>query len=180
MPALAETALRLLAGRCRWGRLSTSPSRYGVTRSALQILPPGLDRAGRLRLRLGEAAGTAAPLVWLAVLVALAALAPLAVAAAGATVLVAAGWVAARVPGRRIRPRVIVLHGTAGLGPEGAGELELLIDCLERLTNADAALAGGRISAADHELVWSAVHERASAGRVEPQRRPLRGPAARR
>lgn len=161
LDSLNPRLLRLLEGRSRWGRLAVHPSRHGVTRYTLTLYPPGLDRAGRVGLRLLEA------WPWLSVLlVAGDAVWDFRGQAIGAAGLAVLAWLLGRVAllrrTRRVREAVLVLHGIDGLGPMLAGRLLEIRAASRSLAAADAALESGSISPVDHELVWGRVYARAA------------------
>lgn len=164
-PAAWRRALtRVADGPYRWGRLTVSPSRYGVTHYALRLYPPGLDRSGRIRLRVADLWPVIGLVLWLSVVL----FDPFGGSAVGtmavASLVCLCAWFVLWRFTRRIRSGVVVLHGVRGLDRSAAGRLRDIEVSFSRLVTADCALMNGAITAVEHELVWASVYEAAAVG----------------
>jgi hypothetical protein len=159
---IREAVRRLAEGSHRWGGISVSPSRFGITRYTLRIYPPGLDRHGRVRLRVADAWRVAEVPLGVGVFVAVSAGGSDLGAVAAASIVWLTGWSGTRWLTRRERPGVLELRGTAGLDASDARELRELFAAVDTLTAADAALAEGALTGVEYELTWILAYDRAS------------------
>lgn len=155
-----------LLDRCdRWGRLSTTVTRYGSASSTLVVYPPGTSVEQRRRLR----AAHAWPSLGLVLLAAVAALALGGGDAAGAAVAVTVGYAVGAVGLARSTARIrhasarasahvslLIADGTATAVSDDFDSLARIAAALRR---ADRELDCGRLTPLEHELVWAAAHQ---------------------
>lgn len=155
----------VLDGRYRWGSYTVSVTRYGSVNHRLVLYPPGMSAGQRRRVRLWRG--------WmlLGIVGALGVFLGLAEAGVSSLVIMAAcvsfyllGAVVVGHHAGPIRREVLELTAARSALVSDLGhtaECRYLAGLSAMLTAADESLDHGRSSAADHELIWSAVYAEA-------------------
>jgi hypothetical protein len=164
-PRLSEVVRRITQGRYRWGRVSLDPSPFSVTRYVLTLYPPGLDRAGRIRLQAAESWRTIVAPLWLVLFSVVAANCSATLAALAASAACLTGWLVVRRLTRRLRGDVVQLWGASDSGASTGFPMHELWLMVDGLTAADDALARGELSPVGHEMAWASTYEQAASYR---------------
>jgi hypothetical protein len=143
--ATARYRDRVLDGPRVWGSIDTGPDRHGFRRYRLVVFPPGVTRAQRrLLICLSQVYGPS----W-------------ALAMATAAYLGGAAILCHRLGTQRTHVHTLSAVVIAGYSDPHAGETYAELQKLTAiLCTCDALLGQGRISVADHELIWGQVYER--------------------
>lgn len=162
----------LVDGARTWGSFDVQSDRFGVTRYRLTVYPPGISAAQRRRLRVWRGWPIWGSALWLlAELILTQVLDPwTALAMSTATVLCAGAlaWWWADGLGAQVHTKAAsVLHGHPDAQSRTiAAELTTLA---EAMAVTDTCLAGGDITAVDHELMWWRVYQRLAPERSQSE-----------
>ena len=151
---------RLLTGGRSWGTLDVYAARYGVARYRLVLFPPGLSAEERILLRARRswwAWGTAGWLALEVLVVPMLGSGQALVVSTSIWLAVGAG-VTAMTSSQGAQVRTMSVVRMAGVDDADAIMRYVAFHGLvEQLTDADRRLAGGELSAVDHEaVVWRA------------------------
>jgi uncharacterized protein DUF6611 len=160
---LARAWHRALDGEHVWGSIEIGLPSQGFRWYRLTVLPPGATATERRQVRLARSFPTWGAVMFVCLLAGLGdPLGPgLALVAAatlwlGAGILVFGRAADVRAQVRTVSVERIDRHDDA----QAAGRLALLTAVVEQLTHADVLLAQGRLSVAQHELIWGLAHAR--------------------
>jgi len=157
--------LRLLDGDRPWGSIDIRPDRFGVTRYRLVVYPPGISESERRRVRVARGWPLWGALVWVMCEMFLSnTTGPWTAFTISTTACLGSGLVAFAMAGTpRTRVRTMAAMVMAGHhDPISGAARDRLKELAATLLEADERLAGGRISATQHELVWGHVYEQMS------------------
>jgi hypothetical protein len=157
--------LRLLDGELPWGSLDVRPDRFGMTRYRLVVYPPGISESERRRVRAARGWPLWGFLVWVVCEIFLSNVTgPTTALTISAAAWLGSGLVAFAVAGApRVRVRAMAAMVMAGYhDPVSAAARDRLEELAATLMRADDRLAGGRISATQHEMVWWQVYDKMS------------------
>lgn len=157
--------LRVLDGDRPWGSIDIRPDRFGVTRYRLVVYPPGISDPERRRVRVARGWPLWGALLWVVCEMVLTnATAPWTAFAISTTVSLGAGVVAAAKAGTaRTRVRTMAAMVMAGHhDPISGAARDRLEELAATLLEADERLAGGQLSAIQHEMVWWQVYDQMS------------------
>jgi hypothetical protein len=167
--------LRLLDGDRPWGSIDVRPDRFGVTRYRLVVYPPGISECERRRVRVARGWPLWGTLVWITCEIWLShAIAPWQAFAVSTAACLCSGLVACAMAGPpRSRVRTMAAMVMAGHhDPISAAARDKLEALAVTLADADDRLAGGHISAIQHEMVWWQVYDEMSAGMYPSGKEP--------
>ncbi|MCZ4077265.1 hypothetical protein O1W68_04860 [Rhodococcus sp. H36-A4] len=158
----------LIDGERAWGSVDTWHARHGMTRHRLVVFPPGTNLAERRRLRLWRGWPLWGAMLWIVSEVVLSnQFAAIPAVAASTTVYLLSGYcafVVAGTPRTQIRIEVaITMNGPTDL--DAQARRENIGGHAKLLTDADNRLATQHITAAEHEMIWSAVYRQLPAGK---------------
>ena len=162
----------LIDGACTWGSFDVQSDRFGVTRYRLTVYPPGINTTQRRRLRVWRGWPMWGFALWLlAELILTQVLDPwTALAMSTATVLGAGAlaWWRADGLGAHVRTRAVsVLNGHQDA--QSRAVAEEITTLAEAMAVTDTCLAGGDITAVDHELMWWRVYQRLAPERFQSE-----------
>jgi hypothetical protein len=145
-----------------WGSMQVRPEPYGIVWYKLSVYPPGTDAQTRRWLRAREAWGGAGLVCAVATAILLMIVLPPAVALALALGLYAIAWVVfnrhAGAARRRTRRLIAMDYGARSTREEVQLRTRLR-GIASTLVDADRSLHAGRITPAEHELVWAAAFD---------------------
>jgi hypothetical protein len=160
---------RVLDGDRLWGSIDIRADRFGVTRYRLVVYPPGVNDAERRRVRVARGSPMWGGAAWvLSEIVTTQFTGPWTALAISTAAVLAAAYIAVSMAGET-RRRVHTMCAAVMVGlPDPAaiataGKLKALAGCL---IEADSALRDGRLSPAEHEVIWWRVYD--EIGRVTP------------
>jgi hypothetical protein len=135
--------------------------RFGVTRYRLVVYPPGISESERRRVRVARGWPLWGALVWVVCELWLTHVTGPWTALAISTVTYLGVGLTAVLAAGPLRGQVRTMGAAVMVGqyePEAAAARDKLIGSAQWLIEADDALAKGRATAADHELVWWGVY----------------------
>jgi hypothetical protein len=165
---LRHNVQRLFDGDRPWGSIDIRPDRFGVTRYRLVVYPPGISEPERRRVRVARGWPLWGALVWIVCEIILShTIAPWAAFAMSTAVFIGSGMAAFWTAGApRTRVRTMAAMVMAGHHDPVSGAVRDRLENLAgTLVNADECLAAGRISPAEHEMVWWRVYDQMDFGR---------------
>jgi hypothetical protein len=157
--------LRLLDGEWPWGSLDIRPDRFGMTRYRLVVYPPGISESERRRVRVARGWPLWGVLVWVMCETFLSNVTgPLTALTVSTAAWLGSGLAAFAMAGApRGRVRAMAAMVMAGYhDPVSAAARDRLEELAATLMRADDRLAGGQISATQHEMAWWQVYDQMS------------------
>lgn len=146
-----------------WGHIDIRPDRFGVTRYRLVVYPPGIGESERRRVRLARGWPLWGTAMWVvAEIWGNQLTGPWTTLAISTTLVLGAGLVAVAMAGdTRHLVRSICASTMVGYRDRIAeAAAERLKTLAVRLLEADDALRDGRLTRAQHEMIWWQVYDR--------------------
>jgi hypothetical protein len=157
--------LRLLDGDRPWGSIDIRPDRFGMTRYRLVVYPPGISESERRRVRVARGWPMWGALVWVTCEMFFSnATGPWTAFTISTTACLGSGLASFAMAGvPRTRVRTMAAMVMAGYhDPISGAARDRLEELAATLLDADERLAGGHISAIQHEMVWWQVYDQMS------------------
>lgn len=152
----------VLDGGRRWGSIDIRPDRFGVTRYRLVVYPPGLNDSERRRVRVARGWPLWGAAAWILCELVSTQLTGAWTALAFSTAAVLGAGLIAFVMAGELRGRVLTMCASSMVGypdPVATAAVEKVRLFAGSLIAADNALRDGRLSPAEHEMLWWRVYD---------------------
>jgi hypothetical protein len=153
---------RTVDGDRTWGSIDIRPDRFGVTRYRLVVYPPGISPAERRRVRVARGWPLWGAVAWILLEITTTQLTgPWTALAISTSTVVAGGLIAAWLAGdARRRVRVLTTSTMVGCrDPQAQAAAQRLKALAGTLFEADDRVRDGRMTPAEHELIWWQVYD---------------------